>query len=313
MLRACCVVGLIALAIGTASADPNPEAEKLFRDGRKFLAASKLPEACDAFAASSKIEPTVGTLLNLGDCRAKLGQTATAWAAFIAAGQLAHQQRDPRKAEADRRSSQLEPTLSYLTIAVPDRVAKLEVDRDNTVIDPTVWGRPMPLDPGQVAITVHAPGYDAWSQTITLKPGGDHQVVTVPPLHAQPVVAAPTIAARPTLTRTREVAIGVGGAGVVALIVSGIVGLDAISLENEAMAVCPQGKPCHDLTASQKSELAVSRASLATEVGVAGAVAVAAGVTLWFVGRPRESATGVARIIPTATPDSVALALVGRF
>jgi hypothetical protein len=313
MLRAFCVVGLIVLAVGTAVADPNPEAEKLFRDGRKFLAESKLAEACDAFAASSKIEPTVGTLLNLGDCRAKLGQTATAWAAFVAAGQLAHQQRDPRKAEADRRSAQLEPSLSYLTIAVPDRVAKLEIDRDNATIDPTVWGQSVPLDPGPVAITARAPGYDTWSQTITLKPGGDHQVITVPPLHAQPVVEAPKVVARPTLTRTREVAIGFGAAGVVALIVSGAVGLDAISLENEATAVCPSGKPCHDLTASQKSDLAVSRATIATEVGVAGAVAVAAGVALWFVGRPRESATGVARIIPTATPDSVALALVGRF
>jgi len=62
-----------ALAIGflvnmrVAAADPA--AEKLFRDGRALLQENKLAEACAAFERSDAIEPRIGTVLNLADCR----------------------------------------------------------------------------------------------------------------------------------------------------------------------------------------------------------------------------------------------------
>ncbi len=196
-------IACVAIAVGTAAADPNPEAEKLFRDGRKLLADGKPVEACDAFGASAKLEPSVGTLLNLGDCRAKLNQTASAWAAFVAAGRLARKLADPRMAEADRRSAELEPTLSYLTINVTP-VPQLAIERDNVATDPTVWGQSVPVDPGRIAITAHAPGYDSWSTTVDIAPNGERRIVTVPALHAQPVaVHTQFVLERSVLTKTR--------------------------------------------------------------------------------------------------------------
>ena len=84
-----CVLAVVVASAALAHAEPNPEAEKLFRDGRALAKQGNLAGACDAFAASNKLESSVGTLLNLGDCRAKLGQTATAWATFVEAGRLA--------------------------------------------------------------------------------------------------------------------------------------------------------------------------------------------------------------------------------
>src|SRR4051794_10726019 len=57
-------------------------AEGLFRQAQKLLGEGKIHEACDAFAASQKAEPAVGTLLNLAACHEKEGRTATAWAEF---------------------------------------------------------------------------------------------------------------------------------------------------------------------------------------------------------------------------------------
>src|SRR5689334_14611288 len=110
--RRVCVLVVTLASVQLVHAEPNPEAEKLFRDGRALIKQGKLAQACEAFAASNKLEPSVGTLLNLGDCRAKLGQTATAWASFVEAGRLAKKQNDRRQAEADRRTAELEPRLS---------------------------------------------------------------------------------------------------------------------------------------------------------------------------------------------------------
>src|SRR5262245_36758792 len=105
------------------------EAEVLFRDGKKLMKEGKLAEACDKFEASDRLESSVGTLLNLADCREKNGQLASAWIAFRKAATVAKQAGNDakREAEARRRASALEGKLSYLTIAVPEgsRVAGL--------------------------------------------------------------------------------------------------------------------------------------------------------------------------------------------
>src|SRR5262249_42741606 len=105
--RAC----LIALAIAGGVCTPlsaraqSAEAEALFRDGRELIKAGKLAAGCERLAASERLESSVGTLLNLGDCREKLGKLASAWAAFRKAEALA--KRTPgderRQAEAARR------------------------------------------------------------------------------------------------------------------------------------------------------------------------------------------------------------------
>lgn len=305
-------IACVAIAVGTAAADPNPEAEKLFRDGRKLLADGKPVEACEAFGASAKIEPSVGTLLNLGSCRAQLGQSASAWAAFVAAGRLAHKLADPRQAEADRRSAELEPTLSYLTINA-SAIPELAIEQNNVATDPTVWGQSVPVDPGRIAISAHAAGYDPWSTTIDVAPNGDHRVVSVPALHVHPVAVHTEFVERSVLTKTRDVAIGVASAGALALVAGGVLALDANSLENQALVTCPQNEACHDLGATEKSKTAVTRGTIATVVGGVGVAAVAAGVALWFVGRPQDGATPLAHLAPIATPDSVSLSYAGSF
>ena len=86
--RARWLFGLVALA---ASAAPATRAvaqnnaavsESLFREGRALLEAGKTQAACDKFDESQRLDPALGTLLNLAECHALVGRTASAWARF---------------------------------------------------------------------------------------------------------------------------------------------------------------------------------------------------------------------------------------
>ncbi len=311
--------GVIAclLYAGVAHAQPagevNPEAEKLFRDGRALLKDGNTAAACDAFTASAKLGPSVGTFLNLGDCRARRGEVATAWAAFVEAGRLAGKVADPRKAEADKRAAELEPELSYLTIEVTSRVPGLTIQRDDVAIDATVWQQPTAIDPGAHTVVATAPGFAKWGMKIEVAPHGDKAIAHVPALQAIAVApsAAVAVHAPDRFTTMRIIGVASAGVGVAALAGSLALAIDAKGLENDARITCPADKPCGNLPASQESERAVTRANIATVIGAGGVVAVTAGVVLWFVGRPREAAPPP--IAATATRDSFAVALTGHF
>src|SRR5262245_26486835 len=99
------IVAAVAIAPRAARAQ-SPDAEMLFREGRALLKAGKLAAGCDKIEASERIESSIGALLNLGDCRAKLDMTATAWAAFRKAEAMARRAGDARRqAEAARRAA----------------------------------------------------------------------------------------------------------------------------------------------------------------------------------------------------------------
>lgn len=205
------VVGAM-LPAATARAQ-SPAAEALFRDGRRLIQRGKLSAGCDKLAASQRVEPSVGTLLNLGDCREKLGQLASAWAAFRNAEALAS--RTPgearREAEARRRAHALEARLTTLVIVVPHPVDGLIVRRDGEPVDPGAWNTPIPLDPDTYTITAEAPGYQSWRTEVPITPRLRRRAITVPLLDHERVATATTTgaashaaAARPAANRARR-------------------------------------------------------------------------------------------------------------
>src|SRR5205085_9479358 len=115
----------------------SAEAGTLFRDGRALIKAGKLQQGCDKLDASNKLEPRVGTLLNLGDCREKLGKLASAWAAFRKAEAIAKRsgKDDKRMTEAGKRATALESRVSNLVIEVKQPVDGLVIKRDDEVVD----------------------------------------------------------------------------------------------------------------------------------------------------------------------------------
>src|SRR5260221_8939712 len=117
------LVSVISLGALSASAEPTPNdkltAEALFSDGRKLMTAGKFRQACPKFEASLKLDPGVGTMLNLGDCYEKNQQSASAWAQFREASAAARAAGSREREElARQRAAALEPKLSRLTIIV---------------------------------------------------------------------------------------------------------------------------------------------------------------------------------------------------
>ncbi|MBS1121939.1 MAG: hypothetical protein H6Q90_4167 [Deltaproteobacteria bacterium] len=158
---------LATLAVFAGAAAASPASEKLFRDGRDLLKAGKIPEACDAFAQSQLLEPAVGTLLNLADCREKQGRTATSWALFVEAKELAAARNDKRRVVADQRAIAIKAKLAYITITIaPDRqVEGLVIKRNGLAVDPAQWNTPVALDPGDYVVEATAPKFLPWSTT----------------------------------------------------------------------------------------------------------------------------------------------------
>src|SRR5689334_12832457 len=97
--RALLVGALAALpAVAMAQGSQNTlMAEALFEEAQKLMTAGKYAEACDKFAASQKLDPAVGTLLNLAACHEKMGKTATAWIEFSDAYGQSNKQGDKQR------------------------------------------------------------------------------------------------------------------------------------------------------------------------------------------------------------------------
>jgi hypothetical protein len=137
----------------------------LFRDGRDLIKHGKLAAGCDKLAASERLESSVGTLLNLGDCRDKLGMTASAWAAFRKAEAMAKRSGDAtRQAEASRRAAQVEPrrrtwdrSADRVDGLVVRRVARSPTGAWSTAADRSGSTRSLPRCPAV-----------AWSTTVHL-------------------------------------------------------------------------------------------------------------------------------------------------
>src|SRR5438045_498279 len=142
-------------------------AETLFADGRRLVGAGEYAAACPKFAASQKLDPGVGTSLNLADCYERMGRWASAWAEFRSAASAAHSSGSRERAKlASGRARALEDRLSYLTITSAAPAAGVVISRDGSPLEPAVLGTPIPVDPGSHTIEAAAAGKRKWSVAV---------------------------------------------------------------------------------------------------------------------------------------------------
>ena len=171
-----CRLPIASLSLGTLApgrafaqdASSQAAAQALFEQARQLMAQGKYAEACPKLVESQKLDPGAGTLLNLGACYEKNGQTASAWVTFkdnaAAAADLKH--RADWSTRARERAQELEKSLSKLTIEVPPdaRVSGLQVRRDGVEVGAAVWGTPIPIDPGDHTIEASCTGEEDLEQ-----------------------------------------------------------------------------------------------------------------------------------------------------
>jgi serine/threonine-protein kinase len=304
-------------AAAQASIADKAAAEVLFERGRQLSHDGRFAEACARLEQSQSIEPSLGTMLYLGDCYEKLGRSASAWALYVEASSQAAAAGQSKRARAGRqRADLLEPSLSKLSIVVAPEsdLPGLEILRNGVNVGHALWGVPVPVDPGDQAIEVRAPNREPWTTTLHVDAGGARVSANVPRLgeataraypakarltpsqhtaaNVPPPLAASSLAPSDSkaVTGLEITAASAAAVGVVGLIVGGIFGLHAIAKNNAAKAYCKPGSGpvCREQAGVDLSRQANRSATAANILMIGGAGLLVGGAVLFFTG-PAES------------------------
>ena len=307
---------LIAPTNAAAESDADQaRADALFADGRRLLATSRFAEACPKFAESQRLDPAIGTLLNLGDCYEKTGRTASAWAVFHGAVEEARRVSDTRRGTvASERAAALEARLVKLKIVVPRMSVTpgLVVKRDGVTLDHADWGTATPMDPGWHAIEATAPGKRRWTLPVTIDAAHPTTTITVPPL--EDLVASTSANEAGTEGRAQRLVGGIFiGTGVAVLAAGAVFTGIAVAKNHESAPHC-HGNLC-DALGVELREDALGGATASTVAVVAGLVAVTGGAGLWLTASTsakKPHPTGI-HAAPTIGAGQLGLTLGGAF
>lgn len=326
-----CAALLLSTPSRAQTAADKATAQALFDEGRKLLQDGRFADACPKFVASQRLDPGLGTKLNLADCYEKNGQVASAWAEFREAADQARAAGEKKREEIARtRAAALEASLPRLVVVVAAEalVEGLAVRRDGTAVDRAVWGTKLPVDPGRITVAASAPGRKSWSTTIQIAKGAT-ATVDVPklvedaPAAAGAPIAAPAPAPAPAPAvqsgasaapaepprssppasdatsgpSRRTIGLAVGGVGVAALGVGTVFAILASSADQASSDHCRADNHC-DREGVDLRDTALGRATVSTVAFVVGGVGVAAGAVL-FLTAPKAPAVAV---IPVAGP-----------
>ncbi len=192
------LLGASALLWGRQVAAEESAAEKLFREGRALLVEQRFAEACPKLEESQRLEPSLGTKLNVAFCHERLGDVATAWVGFQEALTTARTEGDAaREAFARSRIEAIAPRVPWLRVRVSAGDAgadQLAILIDGAALDPVAWDKELPVDPGEHVVAAAHRGEVFWQTTVALRES-ERADVAVPA--AAPVEPAPAAVSRP--------------------------------------------------------------------------------------------------------------------
>jgi hypothetical protein len=311
-------------AAETARAMETARAIQLFDEAEKLMASGQAAAACSKFAESHRRDPQLGTLLHLADCHEKIGKTASAYAGYKEAAEIAARRNatggnERREQVARARAAALEPRVSNVVLRIArEDIAGLEVRRDGEPLARGAWGSAIPVDPGKYTFIARAPGKKPWTQTIEVPADGAKVELAIPPLaddaapsptadlsHATSLDRA-TSTADPSASGATQRTAGylLAGAGVVAAGVGVAFGLRGRSqIEERDDILCP-ANVCTAEQGQRIERLQADASTSATVFNVAfpmGAAALLGGVALVLTApsRPIRSAA-LLHVVPWA-------------
>jgi serine/threonine-protein kinase len=328
------LAAIVTCASPVAAQETNSAmAEALYDTAIKLMEEGKNEEACPKLAQSQKLDPAVGTLLYLGVCYERMGKTASAWAAYRAAGEAGRKANQPeRQKMAVERARNLEPQLSKLTIhAAPgDQTSGLQILLDGAPLGSAVLGVAMPVDPGTHTLEVSAPGKQPWTHPMQVPVGSPAITVTIPPLtlarrdhdavtasgakRAQGVPpSAPDM--EPGSNTQRTLGIVAAGLGVAGLAVGTAYALKVQSSEEDAKNHCSNYPTGCDEIGLDKNAEARDASTWATVGFVAGGAALLGGALLYFTAPSDQPGPARAsfHVQPGVAENEVGVLVYGAF
>jgi hypothetical protein len=303
--RAACLLVLFCVARAEAASGASApadvrRADALFREARELFAAGRLAEACKKFEESQALDPSPGTLLNLGACHREQGDILRSLADFRLAAEQAKAHTDATRRAAWSEAAEKE--LQALEPRIPILKWKSNASHPVSVfVDGVELSRPLPplgtaVNPGAHRIEARAPGRTPWALDVR---AAESQVleVVIPELSAAQAPATSGSSSEPAARSSNVapyVAFGISGL----LLGSGVVtGLLARSAESDLEELCTQPDPTRSGTMLCEPSLESTRdrartLGVVTDVFWAGAL-VSAGVGVFLVlNQPSDDADG---------------------
>jgi hypothetical protein len=326
------MVSIVVFAPAMAQAQPSESekrADALFKEGRALLDGGDAVAACPKFEESQRLDPGLGTLLNLADCYERTDRMASALTAFRSAEEQARAIGEKKRevAAADRaRALETKVSRVSITLASGDRPSGFEVRKNGSVVPAVDFGRPLMVDPGTVTIEALAPGYQAFRIELPIASTRTQQQVDVPMLVPAPAIdpvdhthdhhdvtppipgpATPLITIEDPGAGRRRTAYIVGGVGLAGLGAGVAVGFIAKSKYKDAG--CGNDHVCDDAQALKDANAARRLGTIGTVVGGVGLAAVVTGAVLWFTAPKAHSV----EVQPTLSTTGAGVTFIGRF
>lgn len=189
-LLGCAAAVACLVSTQPARADES-EAARLFREGRALMHDRRFDEACPELEESQRLEPHVGTLLNVAACHEEQGKVAEAWAEYEQALTAAHVDGDvERERFARERVAALAGRVPWLTVVPPAGGGSVRIELDGAPLSPAALGQPMPVDPGSHVVTAIAEGRAPFEARIDLDEGERRSILVPIPVGAPATTVA---------------------------------------------------------------------------------------------------------------------------
>lgn len=267
--------------------DQQANAEQLFTRAKALHEAGNYREACPLFAESLRLDFGLGTLLFLSDCQDLSGQTASAWAGFKKAEDLAKSKGQTEREKIARdRAAVLFAKLSLLRVYVDPKNKDIGVvvKRNGVEVGEVVWGESLAVDPGTQTLTAEAPGYEAFKTTVEIPVGPSQSDAQIPPLVKAKDTPKTEGGGGINGQAMRIAGLSAGGVGLVGLILGTGFGIDAIKTYDDAVATCQDGNPALCTPEGVRLQESASRSALISTVSVSvGAACLVGGALLYFL------------------------------
>jgi len=310
--------------VNPASRRDPAAAAVLFQEGRVAAKGGDYATACLKFGESYRFDPAVGTLLNIADCSERRGLLAAAWQAFSQAAEQLPKE-DRRRQVAEGRAAALAPRLPRLSVTLaPGAPAGTKVLRDDVELGSGSLGTALPLDPGEHAVVVKAPGREDRRYAVSALEGQPLSLV-VEPGPALPQAEAPPVAQpepRPVspekpreaggLGAMRVAGIVVGGVGIVSIGAAIATGLMLPGKQRVVDEHCDTNRFC-DAEGYEAAQSGQTLSTVNTITWIAGGVAVGAGATLFLLGGPGREDEPSTALEVRPLPGGASASLRGRF
>jgi len=282
------------------NASGRKEAEGAFVRGREAMRTGDYERACRWFAASDRVAPAPGTVLNLALCEERLGHLSASEEHFARFLILAPPHDDRREIVVANLEA-LRVRIPRLVVRAPlSEHAGARLELDGRALSPGELGVPLALDPGEHELAFSVPGRSAArTRFVATEMRTVERALEPGPLLSPERVAMPVRSSSPPIAA--HVLTGIGAASLVTSLVS------ALFILREKQVV---GHECTDSLCSETgleaARMGQTLDRVATISFAAGLAGVGAGAYLYLRSTPPTPGVGTAR-------SSYVLSLSGAF